>query len=137
MGIEYSKNTKYSVLETEIERKEEIIDSYKTMITEQNKIIDQLKEEVMILKEKINKVTSLVDSIRKENRWNGWRGVIDIKKQNKLSYGDKKNDDDSDIRCGFLGYKDEKEKIEHTEGIDNEVFLTEYPSEEEDNPLDF
>jgi uncharacterized coiled-coil protein SlyX len=138
MGIEYSKNTQYSVLETEIERKEEIIDSYKTMITEQNKIIDQLREEVIILKEKINKVTILVDSIRNERKMktkNG-SGLIDKKKQNKISHGDKKNDD-SDISCGFLGYVDEKKNIEHTEGIENEIFLSEYPSEEEDKPLDF
>lgn len=138
MGTGYSKNFQYTALETEIERKEEIIDSYKTMITEQNKIIDQLRDEVMILKEQINKITNLVDSMRNErnNETKNGSGLTDIKKQNNLSYRGKR-DDDNDISYGFLGYTDEKKNIEHTEGIENEIFLTEYPSEEEDKPLDF
>jgi hypothetical protein len=138
MGTGYSKNFQYTALEKEIERKEEIIDSYKTMITEQNKIIDQLKEEVMILKEQINKITNLVDSMRnkRNNEIKNGCDSSNNKKQNSL-YNQGNRDDDNDISYGFLGYTDEKKNIEHTEGIENEIFLTEYPSDEEDKPLDF
>lgn len=114
MGIEYSKDNKYTALEVEIERKSDVIDSYQTMITEQNKIIDQLKEEVMILKDKINKITNFVEAIKNE------------KNIEMLHH----NNNDSIIKNRLP--EDNYEGIQY-ENIENEIFLIEYPSSCEDN----
>ena len=119
MGLEYSKNVQYSVLEQEVERKEEIIDSYKTMITEQNKIIDELKQEVTSLKDKINRITNLVDSIRRDKY-----SVQNPEKNNITDFSKKYKLDDSGY--GFTGYSDEKN---NKEIIENDIFQFETPLE--------
>lgn len=125
MGLEYSKNVQYSVLEQEVERKEEIIDSYKTMITEQNKIIDELKQEVTSLKDKINRITNLVDSIRRDKY-----SVQNPEKNNTIDFSKKSEFDDSGY--GFTGYSNKKN---NKEIIENDIFQIETPLENE--PLEF
>lgn len=113
MGIEYSKNNKYTALEIDIESKSEVIDSYQTMITEQNKIIDHLREEVMILKDKINRITNFVETIKNE-------------KNKEVQH----NNNESIIKNRLSEDNYEGQKYEN---IENEIFLIEYPYSCEDN----